>query len=73
MSQPVLVLLPADARSIGPSVGLLESAEGGVVFVFVLVTFTFAVSDRVGRRLAAVQLGLSSCLCKKCWSGLVYR
>ena len=57
MSQPVLPLLPAEARSIGPSVGLLEDADGtGVVFVFGLVTFTFSSSDRAGRRLAAVQL-----------------
>ncbi|MGB7982832.1 MAG: putative transposase [Candidatus Nanopelagicales bacterium] len=56
MSQPVLPLLPADARSIGPSVGLLEGADGGVVFVFGLVTFTFAPADHAGRRLAAVQL-----------------
>lgn len=52
----MLPLVPAQARSIGPSVGLLEGAEGGVVFVFGLVTFTFAVSDQAGRRLAAVQL-----------------
>jgi len=52
VSQPVLPLLPAQARS----VGLLEGPEGGVVFVFGLVTFTFARSDQVGRRLAAVQL-----------------
>jgi len=56
VSQPVLPLLPAQARSVGPSVGLLEGPEGGVVFVFGLVTFTFARSDQVGRRLAAVQL-----------------
>jgi hypothetical protein len=57
VSQPVLPLLPAEALSIGPSVGLLEDADGtGVVFVFGLVTFTFSSSDRAGRRLAAVQL-----------------
>ena len=56
VSQPVLPLLPAEARSIGPSVGLLEGPDGGVVFVFGLVSFTFACSDRAGRRLAAVQL-----------------
>src|SRR5664279_1595121 len=56
VSQPVLPLLPAQARSLGPSVGLLEGADGGVVFVFGLVTFTFAPSDQAGRRLAAVQL-----------------
>jgi len=56
VSQPVLPLLPAEARSIGPSVGLLEGPDGGVVFVFGLVSFTFACSDRARRRLAAVQL-----------------
>ncbi len=56
MSQPVLPLLPAEARSVGPSVGLLEGPDGGVVFVFGLVTFTFGPCDQAGRRLAAVQL-----------------
>ena len=56
MSQPVLPLLPAEARSIGPSAGLLEGPDGGVVLVFGLVTFTFCAVDRAGRRLAAVQL-----------------
>ena len=56
MSQPVLPLLPAQARSIGPSAGLLEGPDGGVVFVFGLATFDFAASDVAGRRLAAVQL-----------------
>ncbi|MHB1802116.1 MAG: helix-turn-helix domain-containing protein [Actinomycetes bacterium] len=56
MSQPVLPLLPAEARSIGPSVGLVEGPDGGVVFVFGLVTFTFGHADQAGRRLAAVQL-----------------
>ena len=56
MSQPVLPFLPAEARSIGPSAGLLEGPEGGVVFVFGLATFTYAAGDEIGRRLAAVQL-----------------
>ncbi len=56
MSQPVLPLLPAQARSIGPSVGLLEGPDGGVVFVFGLATFSYAAADEAGRRLAAVQL-----------------
>jgi transposase len=56
VSQPVLSLLPAQARSIGACAGLLEGPEGGVVFVFGLVTFSYAVGDEVGRRLAAVQL-----------------
>ena len=56
VSQPVLALLPAQARSIGPSAGLLEGPDGGVVFVFGLATFDYAASDEAGRRLAAVQL-----------------
>src|SRR5665811_912804 len=56
VSQPVLPLMPAKARSVGPSAGLLEDADGGVVFVFGLATFGFASADRAGRRLAAVQL-----------------
>ena len=56
MSQPVLPLLPAEARSVGPSAGLLEGPDGGVVFIFGLATFSYGVADEVGRRLAAVQL-----------------
>jgi transposase len=56
VSQPVLDLLPAQACSVGPSAGLLEGAEGGVVFVFGLATFSFRAGDETGRRLAAVQL-----------------
>jgi len=56
VSQPVLPLLPADARSIGASAGLLEGPDGGVVFVFGLATFSYAACDEAGRRLAAVQL-----------------
>ena len=56
MSQPVLPMLPAEARSVGPSAGLLEGPDGGVVFVFGLATFTYALGDQAGRRLAAVQL-----------------
>jgi len=49
-------MLPAQARSIGASAGLLEGPDGGVVFIFGLATFSFAASDEAGRRLAAVQL-----------------
>lgn len=56
MSQPVLPLLPAEARSIGPSAGLFQGPDGGVVFVFGMATFSYATSDETGRRLAAVQL-----------------
>jgi len=63
VSQPVLSMLPSGARSIGPSAGVLEGPDGGVVFVFGLATFSYAGGDEVGRRLAAVQLvgmGISS-------------
>jgi len=56
VSQAVLPLLPAEARSIGPSAGLLEGPDGGVVFIFGLATFGYGAGDEVGRRLAAVQL-----------------
>ena len=54
--QPVLPLLPGGARAIGPSAGLAEGPDGGVVFVFGLATFVYAAGDELGRRLAAVQL-----------------
>src|SRR5665647_2372898 len=56
VNQPVLQLLPARARSVGPSAGLLEGPDGGVVFVFGLAAFSYASADQAGRRLAAVQL-----------------
>ena len=56
MSQQVLPLLPADAVPVGPLAGLVETGEGGVVFVNGMATFAFAAADVVGRRLAAVQL-----------------
>ena len=56
VSQPVLPMLPAQARSIGASAGLLEGPDHGVVFVFGLATFSYAACDEAGRRLAAVQL-----------------
>src|SRR5674476_828850 len=56
VSQPVLALLPAEACSVGPSAGLVEGPDGGVVFVFGLATFSFRAGDETGRRLAAVQL-----------------
>src|ERR1035438_10203215 len=56
VNQPVLQLLPARARSVGPSAGLLEGPDGGVVFLFGLATFSYASADAAGRRLAAVQL-----------------
>ena len=56
VKQSVLPLLPARARSVGPSAGLLEGPDGGVIFVFGLATFSYASADQAGRRLAAVQL-----------------
>src|SRR5664280_543266 len=56
VSQPMLPLIPTQARSIGPSAGLLEGPGGGVVFIFGLATFSYGPADEVGRRLAAVQL-----------------
>ncbi|MGI8761927.1 MAG: helix-turn-helix domain-containing protein [Jatrophihabitantaceae bacterium] len=56
MSQQVLPLLPADATPIGPLAGLVETAEGGVVFVCGEVSFAWAAGDETARRLAAVQL-----------------
>jgi len=52
----MLPLIPTQARSIGPSAGLLEGPGGGVVFIFGLATFSYGPADEVGRRLAAVQL-----------------
>src|SRR5664279_1871055 len=53
VSQPMLPLIPTQARSIGPSAGLLEGPGGGVVFIFGLATFSYGPADAVGRRLAA--------------------
>lgn len=55
-TQPVLALIPAEAVPIGPVAGLVETDQGGVVFVAGMATFAFAASDKVGRRLAAAQL-----------------
>ena len=56
MHQPVLPLVPAESRSVGPSAALLEDADGGAVFVFGMLTFVYAAGDDLARRLAAVQL-----------------
>ena len=55
MTQPVLPLIPADARSICPSVGLVEGPQGGVV-VLGMLTHAWSPGDELSRRLAAVQL-----------------
>ena len=56
MRQPVLPLVPAQSRPVGPSAALLEDADGGAVFVFGMLTFVYAAGDDLARRLAAVQL-----------------
>ena len=56
VSQPVLALLPAEARSVGVSAGLVEGPDGGVVFMFGMATYCYGAGDEIGRRLAAVQL-----------------
>jgi hypothetical protein len=56
VNQAVLALLPAEAVPVGSIAGLVEGAEGGVVFVSGMATFAFDAGDEVGRRLAAVQL-----------------
>src|ERR1035437_3244929 len=53
VNEPVLALLPARARSVGPSAGLLEGPGGGVGFVFGVATFRYASADPAGPRLAA--------------------
>ena len=57
VSQPVLPMLPAQARSIGPSAGLLEGPEGGVVFVFGLATFSYAAGDEAEARFHVQNVG----------------
>ncbi len=56
VTQLVLPLLAAEARSVSLSAGLLEGPKSAVVFVFGLATFHYAAGDQAGRRLAAVQL-----------------
>ncbi len=56
VGQSVLPFVPGEARSVGPSAGLVEGPDGGVVFVFGMATYTYAAGDEAGRRLAAVQL-----------------
>ena len=56
VSRPVLLMLLAQACSIGGSAGLLEGPDGCVVFVFGMATFSCAACDEAGRRLAVVQL-----------------
>ena len=51
-----LPLQPAGSVEIGPGVHLLETDEGGAVFLHGMATWCWEPSDVVGRRLAAVQL-----------------
>lgn len=46
-------------RHLGFIAGNKEGPDGGVVFVFGLVTYHYATGDEAGRRLAAVQLVLT--------------
>jgi len=51
-----LPLLPSAAAEIAPGVGVVTSAEGGLVLVHGLATFASDSGDEASRRLAAVQL-----------------
>ena len=51
-----LPLTPAGSVEINHAASLLESEEGGAVFLFGMATWCFGPDDVVGRRLAAVQL-----------------
>ena len=54
--QAILPLAPGEARPVGPLAALLETEEGGQLFIQGWATHSWAAGDRVGRRLAAVQL-----------------
>src|SRR5512135_1003017 len=57
LTQPVLALLPGDAREIASGVGAVTGEDGGgLVTVHGLATFAWDGGDEAGRRLAAVQL-----------------
>ena len=55
-SFPQTALLPPDARPIGRVCGILESGQGGVVFIYGWAAWTWDAGDEVARRLAALQL-----------------
>ena len=49
-------MLPGEAVPIGDVAGLLEGEDGGAVFVWGALWWSWAAEDALGRRLAAVQL-----------------
>jgi len=51
-----LPLTPAGATIINDGASLLETDEGGAVFLFGMASWCFEPDDVLGRRLAAVQL-----------------
>jgi len=55
-SFPQTALLPSRARPAGAFAGILETDEGGVVFLYGWAVMTWGRGDEVGRRLAALQL-----------------
>ena len=55
-AQAILPLAPGEARPVGPLAALLETEEGGQLFIQGWGTHSWATGDQTGRRLAAVQL-----------------
>src|SRR5215472_2136528 len=55
-SFPQTALLPPRALPIGRFAGILENAEGGVVFVYGWATMCWNAGEEATRRLAALQL-----------------
>ncbi len=55
-AQAILPLAPGEARPVGQLAALLETEEGGQLFIQGWATHSWAAGDQVGRRLAAVQL-----------------
>ena len=55
-AQAILPLAPGEARPVGQLAALLETGEGGQLFIQGWATHSWAAGDQVGRRLAAVQL-----------------
>ncbi|MHB8312166.1 MAG: putative transposase [Candidatus Dormibacteria bacterium] len=55
-AQAILPLAPWEARQVGPLAALLETEEGGQLFIQGWATHSWAAGDQAGRRLAALQL-----------------
>ena len=55
-AQAILPLAPGEARQVGPLAALLETEEGGQLFIQGWATHSWTPGDQAGRRLAAVQL-----------------